>query len=121
MLGVLFSVAFLLSIEFTAFNKKNKTPAISMNFNKAAKKLPYLMPFQLKLAISCTLAALSAGVSKMGVIMSSTNDETIELKAAPIITATASSMMLPRKINCLNSLKIFINVDFVFNKNRLFK
>ena len=53
------------------------------------KKLPYLTAPHDRLAISLTLAACKAGVSNKGVMISSTREDTIEPKAAPMITATA--------------------------------
>jgi hypothetical protein len=48
--------------------------------------------------------AFNAGVRIRGVIMSFTNEDTIALKAAPIITATAKSITFPFKANALKSL-----------------
>ncbi len=50
---------------------------MSTNLMEAAKKLPYLTVPQLRLAISLTLAAFNAGANKRGVMISSTNEETI--------------------------------------------
>ena len=66
----------------------------------AAKDLPYLTAPQASLSISATPAALVAGVKINGVIISSTKELMMPPKAAPITTATDSSITLPLIANC---------------------
>ena len=97
---------------FNAFIKENNTSAISVNLMMEERKLPYFTAPQLRLAMSCTLAAFSAGASSRGVTISSTKEDTIDPKAPPIITATAKSTMLPFNANDLNSFKKLIFINF---------
>ncbi|MNL80668.1 hypothetical protein D3C87_2075760 [compost metagenome] len=70
------------------------------------------VPGTVSWARSDKLAAFSAGVRIAGVMMSSTRDLIMLLKAPPITTPTARSITLPFIANSLNSL---INpIIFVF-------
>ena len=51
-------------------------------------------------------------------LMMSTREVTNELKAPPIITPTAKSIMLPFKANSLNSFNIIIDLLFLYYKKK---
>ncbi len=69
----------------------------------AASDLPYLTAPQDNLSMSATPAACVAGAKINGVITSSTNELMILENAAPITTATESSMTFPLMAKALNS------------------
>ena len=84
---------------FIPFNNRNRTIAIIVNFKMDAKNKQYFTVPHTNCSRSLTPAASKAGCSKSGVITSSTKEDTIAPKAAPIITAIASSTTFPFKAN----------------------
>ena len=50
----------------------------------------------------------------IGISMSSTNEDTIEVNAPPTITPTARSITFHLEINCLNSFKMVEIPDLFF-------
>ena len=73
------------------------------NWMVAASDLPYLTAPQDNLSMSATPAAWVAGAKINGVITSSTNELMMLENAAPITTATESSMTFPLMAKALNS------------------
>src|SRR3990167_6362504 len=74
----------------------------------ALRKSPYrnLLPLIVKLNVEKSGCFIIAAIN--GVIMSFTKELTTAVKAAPIMTPTARSTTLPRRIKFLNPLIIFL-------------
>src|SRR6185312_8806458 len=85
------------------FISKKITNAITIKLITAARNFPYVMAPHFSSAISFNPSLSSIGANIAGVMMSVTNEETIAVNAAPIITATARSITLPFIAKALKS------------------
>ena len=98
-----------LFILFAAFMIINNTTAMHRKLINAERKFPYFTPCHDNAAIFSAPTAFNAGFNRSGVITSSTSEETIFPKAAPMITPTAKSTTFPLNANSLKSFHIVAN------------
>src|ERR1051326_3487257 len=93
--------------------KKYTAAATRRNAISAFRKVPYEITAPLMVRLNAEKSGLPTIAAIKGVRILVTNDVTTAPKAAPITTATARSMTLPRMMNCLNPFSISALLSFL--------
>src|SRR5215467_3292571 len=91
--------------------KKYTAAAINRKLITSFTNIPYVMSVPLTFALNAEKSGLETTAAMVLLMMLLTNDVTTAPKAAPITTATARSMTLPRMMNCLNPLNMLASFE----------